>query len=178
MEEAVKTKKKSIFKRWWFWVIIAVVGIIIVGSASSSEPLESNEQGNTNGTQVETLKTDTNNNNESSNNESNTQYQEVDLQSMIDDLKNNALRAEAKYQNAYVEFTGKIASFDSDGAYITVEPINADAWNFDTVMCYIKNTDQKNFLLEKSVGDQVTIKGKIFSIGEVLGYSLNIDSVS
>ncbi len=172
MENEVKTKKKkSIFKRWWFWVIIAVVVIGIIGSATS-EPTSSGTPDNN----IEASNNDSsaNKNNESSKKE----YQKVDLQTIMDELTENALRAESKYQNAYIEFTGKIANFDSDGSYITVEPTNAGEWNFDTIMCYIKSDDQKNFIIEKSVGDQVTIKGKVFSIGEVLGYSLNIDSIS
>ena len=105
-------------------------------------------------------------------------YQKIDLQTMLDELEENALRAESKYQDAYVEVTGKIAGFDSDGSYITIEPVYADKWNFDTVMCYIRNDTQKNFIIEKSVGDKVTIQGKIISVGEFLGYSLNIDSIS
>ena len=175
MSEHVSQKedymKKPIYKKWWFWVIIVVVVIAVVGSSSSdsddsaptdgvSEIADNNSSTSTTPASVEK------------------QYQEVDLQSMLDELKENALRAENKYQNSYVEFTCKIASFDSDGAYITVEPIGAGMYNFDTVMCYIKNAEQKSFVIEKNVGDQVTIKGKIISIGEVLGYSLNIDSIS
>jgi uncharacterized protein YpmS len=172
MENEVKTKKKkSIFKKWWFWVIIAVVVIGIISSTSSEPSTQSTPNNN-----IETSNNDSsaNKNNETSKKE----YQKVDLQTIMDELTENALRAESKYQNAYIEFTGKIANFDSDGSYITVEPTNADEWNFDTIMCYIKSDDQKNFIIEKSVGDQVTIKGKVFSIGEVLGYSLNIDSIS
>ena len=37
-------------------------------------------------------------------------------------------------------------------------------------MCYIKDD-------EKNVGDTVTVKGKVKSIGEVLGYQLDIKEV-
>lgn len=96
---------------------------------------------------------------------------------MLDDLKENAMKAETLYQDKLVEVTGKIANFDSDGFYISIEPVDADAWNFTTVMCYIKNDFQKDLLLEKSKGDTVTIKGQITTIGEVLGYSLNIHGI-
>lgn len=179
MENEVNVKKKkSIFKRWWFWVIIAIIAIGIIGSSSSSdpnEPIEPNQPSITNSN----LETNNENSDVNKNEEPIKQeYQKVDLQTIIDELNDNALRAESKYQNAYLEFTGKIAVIDSDGTYITVEPSNANEWNFNTVMCYIKGDDQKNFIIEKSVGDQVTIKGKVISIGEVLGYSLNIDSIS
>ena len=97
---------------------------------------------------------------------------------MLDELKSNAMKAEKTYQNAYVEITGKIANIDSDGSYISVEALNASPYNIDRIMCYIKSNEQRDFIIEKSVGDEVTIKGKIISIGEVLGYSLNIDSIS
>ena len=44
-------------------------------------------------------------------------------------------------------------------------------------MCYIKNDSQKEFLVEKSVGDIITIKGQVKSIGEVMGYSIDIKEV-
>ena len=45
-------------------------------------------------------------------------------------------------------------------------------------MCDIKNEDQRDYLMEKSVGDTVTIKGKITDIGEFLGYIIKIDEIN
>ncbi len=104
-------------------------------------------------------------------------YETVDLDEMLEELKSNALKAETKYQSKTIEFTGEIASFDSDGSYITVEPIGAGVWNFETVVCNIKNKEQKTYLIEKNVGDTVTIRGKVKSIGEVLGYTVDIAEV-
>ena len=104
-------------------------------------------------------------------------YVVVDLQTMFDELDANAMKAEKTYQDMYIQVTGKISNFDSDGAYISIEPVNADDWNFDTMMCYIVKDEHLDILLEKSVGDVVTLKGKIKSIGEVLGYSMNIYEV-
>ena len=162
--------KKPIYKKWWFWVIIVVVGLAIIGTAfgdtEEAAPATNDTEASQTTSEVTTSIS------------SEKEYQKVDLQTMMDELDENAMRAESKYQNAYIEITGQIASFDSDGYYITVEPIGAGEWNFKTIMCYIKKSEQKEFLVEKSVGDTVTIKGKIFSIGEVLGYSMNIDSIS
>lgn len=106
------------------------------------------------------------------------QYEKVDLQDMLDDLEENALRAEETYQDKYIEITGKIRSFDSDGKYISIVPHDAPAGIFDSVMCYLTDPTHKAFLLEKNVGDVVTIKGKVFSIGEVLGYGVKIAEIS
>ena len=147
-------------RKWWFQVIIVVV-IAIVSCASSDKTNDSNRTG--------TSQTNT---------ESIIVYDIIDLQQMMDALKANALKAEKTYQNKYIQITGKISNFDSDGKYISVEPVDADMWNFDTVMCYITDTTQLDFLLEKAVGDIVTIKGKVKSVGEVIGYRINIDDIS
>ena len=104
------------------------------------------------------------------------QYEKVDLQDMLDELDTNAMRAEEKYQDKHIEITGKIQSFDSDGKYINIVPCGGSAWS-EWVHCSI-DTTHKAFLLEKNVGDVVTIRGKVFSIGEVLGYSVKIVEIS
>lgn len=101
-------------------------------------------------------------------------YKEIDLQTMLDDLEENALRAENNYQNAYIQFSGQIANIDSDGKYISVEPIGSKAFIGNRILCDLMNDNQRNFVMSKNKGDQVTIKGKITSIGEILGYSLDI----
>lgn len=105
-------------------------------------------------------------------------YATTDLRSMLDELRSNALRAEETYQNQYVEITGEIKVFDSDGKYIAIVPVGASDWNFEMVSCYITDDSQKAFLLEKNIGDVVTVRGKIFSIGEIIGYSIKISKIS
>lgn len=104
-------------------------------------------------------------------------YEVVDIQTMLDELDANALKAEKTYQDKNVELVGKISNFDSDGNYVSIEPLHADEWNFDNVQCYIKDDAQLDLLLEKKVGDKITVRGKIISIGEILGYSLNIEEI-
>lgn len=151
--------KKPVYKKWWFWVILLVI-VVAIGSGSGGEK----------DTNVDLTAT-------SSESKEEIAYEIVDLQVMIDELKTNAMKAKNNYLNKYVEFDAKINNFDSAGSYIGVEPTNADEWNFDTAMCYIKNDNQKSFLLEKNVGDIVTIKGKVKSVGEVMGYSIDIAEV-
>lgn len=156
--------KKPIFKKWWFWVIIVIV-VIAITSATGGSDTNSNLDNNTI-TQSQT------------NTKSDISYEVVDLQTMLDELSENAMKAENTYQDKYVEITGQISNFDSDGGYISIEPVNADEWNFDTVMCYIENEEQKQVLMEKSKGDTVIVKGQITSVGEVLGYSIEMDSIA
>lgn len=154
--------KKPLYKKWWFWLIIVVVVIGIgsgAGNAGNSETTDAKSE-----VAVSTTKKEIT-------------YEKVELRTMVDTLKSNALKAEKTYQDKYVEVTGKISNFDSDGSYISIKPVNADAYDFTTITCNIQNDEQRNYLLEKSVGDNVTIKGKVTSVGEVLGYSIKIDEV-
>lgn len=152
-------------KKWWI-VVAAVVAAIIILVAIGGEGDDTVDSSNSG-----------DNSKKPTNTEQTITYETVDLQKMFDDLDSNAMKAEQTYQNKYIQVTGKIANFDSDGAYISIEPVNADEWNFDTMQCCIKNDTQKQKLLNYSKGDTVTIKGKITSIGEVLGYSLDIKEI-
>ena len=165
---AVKPKKsKNILKKWWFWLIVAIVVIAVASSGGNTE--------NTNDTTVTTS------NGEHVSDEATLPvevvYEVVDLRTMFDDLKNNAMKAEANYQKKHIEVTGEISSFDSDGKYISIRVVGGDAWDFDTMLCKIKNDEQRALLIERSVGDEVTLKGKVTSIGEVLGYSMDIEAI-
>ena len=153
--------KKPIYKKWWFWVILIFV-VIIASSATS-------------GTSEETA--GVSDSVDSSVSQQDISYEVVELQTMFDELDANAMKAEDKYQGKYVEFKCKISNFDSDGSYISVEPINASEWSLRSAMCYVKNDIQKDFLLDKNVDDEITIKGKIKSIGEILGYAIDIKEV-
>lgn len=157
-------QKKPIFKKWWFWFIIVLVIIIGASAAGGSDNESGGDKTSVSSTQ-------------STSSEEVIAYEVTDLQAMMDLLDENALKAEKTYQNKNVEVIGKIKNFDSDGNYISIEPVNADEWNFETVMCKVKDDKQLDFLLEKAVGDKVTIKGKVVSVGEVLGYTIDITEV-
>lgn len=95
---------------------------------------------------------------------------------MMELLGNNALKASEQYEGQYMEVTGRLAVIDSDGKYIALYPQNND-FSIIGVQCYIKNEAQRTAVMELSVGDTVTVKGKITGVGEVLGYSLDIDEI-
>ena len=156
--------KKSFYKKWWFWALIVVVCIAASG-------------GNENQPSTQTTKTTTTSTQEPETQNNTIVYEVVNLRTMMDELDSNAMKAEKNYQNKHIEITAKIQSFDSNGKYITVEPTNAGEWDFETAMCYTKNENQRDFLIEKNVGDIVTIQGKVKSVGEVLGYSIDIDNI-
>ncbi len=104
------------------------------------------------------------------------EYTAYKVSELMSDLSSNALKAEKKYKKQYVEITGKLSNVDSSGKYIDLVPENDD-FVIMGVQCYIKNDEQKDKVVEMSKGDTITLKGKITRIGEVLGYSLDIDEI-
>lgn len=104
-------------------------------------------------------------------------YTPYTVETLLNDLKNNALQASEKYKNQYVELTGTLSTIDSDGKYISILPSD-NQFAIIGVQCYIKNDAQKSAIMGMTKGDMVKVKGKITQVGEVLGYSLDIDEIS
>ena len=104
-------------------------------------------------------------------------YTPCKVDEMMDMLEENALKAEKTYQDQHLEITGRLSVIDSDGSYISLYPLN-DEWAFTGVQCFIQDDEQLNQVLEMKIGDTVTLKGKVKSIGEVIGYTMDIDSIN
>ena len=159
------------------WVIIAIVVIGIIGAAAGGGDEESKEVSSTNSTtqKQQNNATDTQKTEEETKEE--ITYTAYTVTQMMDDLKANALKAESTYKDQYVEITGRLSNIDSSGKYISLRPED-DEWAIIGVQCYIKSEEQKEKVMEMSVDDVVTLKGKVKSVGEVMGYSLDIDEIN
>ena len=174
-----KKKQGGIVK----WIVIAIVVFGIIGAATGgSESENENEQVN-NTTNSTTNSVSNDKNTESNKQNKNTQkptpteiaYEICSIDDMMEELDSNALRAETNYQDKYVEVTGKLNVIDSDGKYITIVPDVQFA--IMGIQCKIKNDEQKKQIVDMSIGDIVTVKGKITDIGEIIGYHMNLDSI-
>ncbi len=162
--------KKPIFKRWWFWVVavLAVGGIVSAMGGGGT----SGEQTSAQPVSPPAASTDANKPEAS---EPSVTYAAYTVRQLIDDLNGNALKAENTYKDQYVEISGTLNVIDSSGKYISLRPSD-DEFAIIGVQCYLKSEEQKQKVMELSVGDSVTVRGKITSVGEVLGYSLDIDT--
>lgn len=100
-------------------------------------------------------------------------FTKVDIGVMLEELENNALRAETKYQDMLVEITGYVDTIDSDGSYFTLKASD-DIWSFKYVQCYLKNDAQRQKLMSINSGDRITVWAKITTIGEILGYGADV----
>lgn len=161
--------KKPFFTKPWF---IAIVALIIIGTIASGGKSKS---GNTT-----TMADKTNSNNSEVKDtaaESTTaiEYTDYTVDDLMAQLEDNALKASNDHKGENVRITGKLNNIDSSGKYISLVP-NTD-FAIIGVQCYIKNDETKSKVAELSKDSLVTLTGKITDVGEVLGYSLNIDNI-
>lgn len=150
------------------WIAIVLVVLFIIGAGSGgSDETEDNKNVSNIGT---------NNNSTSVEVETEIVYTVYTVDEMMKLLSENALLAEKTYQDQYVEITGRLNVIDSDGHYISLVPVH-DEWAILGVQCYIENDEQLDQVLEMKTGDTITLRGQITTIGEVMGYALDIDSI-
>ncbi len=157
--------KKPIYTRVWFWVlavlIVACIGGGIGGSKGSSGSNSAKKE-----TAPEKKEEIT--------------YTAVTVEELADALDKNAAAASDQYKGQYIELTGRLDNIDSDGKYIGVGVLDENDYEhmFSDVQCYIKNDDQMNIIKTMATGDEIVVKGKVTSVGEVIGYAMDIDELS
>ena len=101
-------------------------------------------------------------------------YTAYSVGQLMDDLDSNALKAESTYQDQYVELTGRLNVIDSDGNYISIVPQD-DPYAIQGVQCYLQTEEQRQQVLDMQIDQVITVRGQITSVGEVLGYALDVD---
>ena len=147
--------KRPITKKWWFWVVVVVIIAAIVGGTSGSKSGDKPAL------------------------DEPISYTHYNVTELFDALKNNAMKAQSDFKDQYVEIEGYLDVVDSDGKYIGVGAAPTD-YNYilQNVQCYIKDDTQKQQIMEIGTESPITVRGKIISVGEVLGFSMNIDSIN
>ncbi len=123
------------------------------------------------GNNTESSKQEESTNNEKQQDDS--EYIKATFDDMISLLEENALKAKKTYEDKIVEVTGILVNIDSDGKYIGLGEIN-NKYSIRSLLCEVCNEDQLNYVLDMKKGNKYTIKVRITSVGEVLGYSGDI----
>lgn len=170
--------KQPIYKKWWFYLIIAVVAIGIIGGNGGNQSA-SKSQSTASKTAQEESKDNTAGQEETQQSATEEiEYEVHDVTELFDALNGNAMKAQDTYKGTYVELHGYLGTIDSNGKYFG---LGAEENNYDyllqTVQCFIRSDEQKQILMEKNKNDPVVVRGQITDVGEVLGYSLEIDSI-
>ena len=107
----------------------------------------------------------------------NIEYIKVSKDDLDEALENNAALARETYINKYVEVTGKLGTIDSELKYLSLKSQTKE-WDLKSIHCTIKNKEQKEIVKTLTRDQEITVKGKITDVGEVLGYYLNITEIS
>ena len=145
----------------WLIVIIVIIVIgIIANTGNNSEDSSNNSLNSNQLNQVqETI-----------------EYIKVSKDDLDEALKNNAAAAKETYNKKYVEVTGKLDTIDSDLKYISLVS-TTEEWDILGIHCTIKNNNQRDIVKTLTKGQEITIRGKITNVGEVLGYYLDITEI-
>ena len=94
-------------------------------------------------------------------------YTEIDMNTLMNDLESNPASAKNKYEDQYFEVTGYVDVIDSDGKYFSIR--NDNEYSIIGLQVSVDKED-KDFINNLQIGQQITVKVKITDIGEVLGY--------
>lgn len=155
----MEKEKKPIYKKWWFWLIIVII-IIAIAGGSNDTTVQTGGESTAQSTDVQ----------------QEIEYTTIDVDTLEDDLSNNAAAAKDTYNGKYLEITGRLGTIDSDLKYISLLS-TTDDFDLTGVHCTIKNDEQKEIVKTLSKDDTIVVKGKITNVGEVLGYSLDITEI-
>ena len=151
--------KKPIYKRVWVYILAFVLIVGIGGCMGSSDSTSTSPSSSSNTQKEETI-----------------EYTSCSIKEMQSELDENALAASDKYSGQYISIKGKLDIIDSSGDYFTV-CASDDDWGFDSIHCEITSDDQLEAVKSLKSGDIIRVKGRITSVGEVLGYSLDVKEI-
>ena len=103
------------------------------------------------------------------------EYHPYTFGELVDELNENALRAETNHNSEYVIIEGYISNFDSDGKYFSIDggPDDDTHW-LSSIHCNIASSDVLSTVFNLNKKDRVVVVGQISSIGEVLGYTVDV----
>lgn len=103
------------------------------------------------------------------------EYISVTADELSDALSTNALKAQNDYKDKYIEISGTLGNIDSKGKYIDID--SDKDFDFTIIQCYLKEDVQKEIIMEMSKGDKIIVRGYCKDVGEILGYSIDVNEI-
>ncbi|MHA6508918.1 OB-fold protein [Tessaracoccus sp. Y1736] len=99
----------------------------------------------------------------------------VSAQELIEALESNALAASNQYKGKRVTVTGSLANVDASGDYFTLN--GTDEYSFTNVQIFI-DEEHLDTVSALTAGQDVTVTGTVSDVGELLGYSIQAETIS
>lgn len=174
VENCIKFKKRScyvLFKK----IIIAIVALIVIGGVASAMGGDEKAATTTSAPASSTANTSTTTTTTTTTQQPKAAPMVVTADKLVEDLKSNALNASETYKSKYVEVTGQLSNIDSGGKYFSIEPMDG-SFNLTNVMCNITQ-EQKATVAKFTSKQKVTVIGTITDVGEVMGYTIKVESI-
>lgn len=98
----------------------------------------------------------------------------VTADQLLSELEANALAAKNNWENKRVIITGTLSNIDASGDYFTLR--GNDEFSFINVQVYIDDSFVDT-VSAFNKGQTVTVTGKISGVGEIMGYSVDAESI-
>jgi len=145
--EAPKDATRPWFKKKRFWAIGVVILVIAMQASGGSSD---------------------------SNNSATDTATKAPAEQVITDLEGNALNAKTTWEDKRVKITGIVYNIDASGDYFSLR--GDDEFSFTNVTV---NIDESlvGAVSAFTIGQEVTVTGKITGVGEILGYSVDAESI-
>jgi tRNA(Ile2) C34 agmatinyltransferase TiaS len=166
--------QKPLYKKWWFWlVLIVLIGAVgsAMGGGEEAEKPQTPAASSQSSADAPAASSQS-----SADAPESVSYTAYTVDQLMNDLDANALKAQETYLEQDVELTGTLSVIDSSGKYISLRPAN-DAYAIIGVQCYLNTEEQRQQVMELEVGDSLTVRGRITAVGEVMGYTLELDEL-
>ncbi|MBR5912866.1 MAG: hypothetical protein IK062_02170 [Selenomonadaceae bacterium] len=104
------------------------------------------------------------------NDKNNHDFIEISAISLLNELELNAARTKKNFDEKYVKITNAtITNIESDGDYI-----NLNQSGLESIQCFPKYQSTREQIFKLNNGQVITVYGKIFHVGEVVGFSLQL----
>ena len=98
---------------------------------------------------------------------------------LMDLLNINVHKARKAYKGKDVELTGYIISIDHDKNTVNVGAMSENyEYILETVRCNITNDGVRSQISRLTHDDYVMVRGKVVSVNEFLGYTIDIESIN
>lgn len=99
----------------------------------------------------------------------------VTAEQMLSDLENNALAAANTYEGKRVTVTGTLSVIDASGDYFSLKG-SADDFALTPVTINIDES-QRDTVAAFTPDQEITVTGKVTSVGELMGYTIDAETI-